>query len=355
MFRKDPLRPLLVFILLGLSASLISASEIVSDFSDGFGLWQRSPSGTWEIRSEAGNTIAALVEAGVQSGGVRRPTGYLLLPGMEWTDAIINLRAKTLEPASLSARDVVVILGYVDATHFYYVHLSSDSDDAFHTIIMKVDGAERSAIDQQVSPVAPLTDDWHDIRVVHTAAGAIAVFVDDMETALMTAQDTDYPKGMVGIGSFDDRALFDDVRISGQLETRVTTRLLNISTRTGKENGQDVLIAGFVVSGQDPQRLLVRAAGPALVGFGVTGTLEDPVLNLYNSSAVLLAANDNWGDSSNVADIRTVSAQVGAFEFASGSADAAILITLDPGVYTAQVKGGNGVSLVEVYAVETPQ
>jgi hypothetical protein len=100
--------------------------------------------------------------------------------------------------------------------HYYYAHLSSNSDDTFHNIIMKVTGTERETIDRETLPEARLTDDWHTIRVEHETSGAIRVYVDDLEIPLMTAQDTTYPAGSVGFGSFDDRALFDDVVVSGQ-------------------------------------------------------------------------------------------------------------------------------------------
>ena len=200
--------------LVGLS-SLSSATEVSTDFADGFGLWTQSPTGKWEIQNDGGNFVAALTEAGVQPGGVRRPTAYLLLPSIEWTDTTINLRARTSEPESVVNRDVVVIFGYVDPTHFYYAHLSSNSDDRFHTIIMKVMGDARETIDLQDAPVAPLTDAWHDIRLTHKANGTIRVYVDDMTTPVLTAEDTTFPVGAVGFGCFDDRALFDDVRVSG--------------------------------------------------------------------------------------------------------------------------------------------
>jgi hypothetical protein len=191
------------------------ATEIITDFEEGFGLWQTSPTGTWEIQTVDGNRIAALTAAGVQPGGVRRPTGYLLLSGIEWTDTTLEMRAQTSEPSTKLPRDVVMIFGYVDATHFYYAHLSSNSDDRFHTIIMKVAGAERQVIDEQRAPPAPLTDAWHDIRITHAASGAIRVYVDDMKIPVLTAQDTTYPSGAVGVGSFDDRARFDDIRVTG--------------------------------------------------------------------------------------------------------------------------------------------
>ena len=191
-------------------------STLRTDFSEGFGPWEYLDSGEWLIVEVAGNSIARLNKAGEQQLPVRRPTAYCLLSGQVWTDTQITLRAKTLESDLVVNRDISIIFGYVDDTHFYYAHISSNSDDAFHNIIMKVKGTERETIDLEVLPEPRLTGGWHTLRVEHDKSGAIRVYVDDFESPLMTAQDTDYPAGSVGFGSFDDRALFDDVIITGK-------------------------------------------------------------------------------------------------------------------------------------------
>jgi hypothetical protein len=341
-----------------LSASASGGSEFRTDFSQGLEPLQKSPTGTWEIQMEEGNAVAALVEAGSQPGGVRRPTGYLLLPQFDWSDVSISMRARTLEPAEVINRDFVVIFGYVDPTHFYYTHLSSNSDDKNHNIIKKVSGDTRSNIHQQVLPEARVTDDWHDVRVTHDRSGAIAVYVDDMDVPLMTAQDSDYAAGAIGIGSFDDRALFDDLVVSGAAIERVTPRMINISTRGTVLTGSGIMIAGFVVDGAEPETVLLRAAGPALTALGVTGALEDPTIELVSAETGLtLETNDNWSEAPNAVDIALAANQVGAFAFAENSPDSALLVDLSPGVYTVKVIGreeGTGVSLVEAYAVENP-
>lgn len=129
-------------------------------------------------------------------------------------------------------------------------------------------------------------------------------------------------------------------------------RLANISTRALVGRGDDILIPGFFVTGSQPKTLLVRAAGPALAAYGVSGALADPVLTIFNSSGVAIAGNDNWSNATNLAALNTVVTRVGAFPFAKDSRDAATLLNLDPGAYTVQVKGANdttGVALVEVY------
>jgi outer membrane protein assembly factor BamB/subtilisin family serine protease len=133
-------------------------------------------------------------------------------------------------------------------------------------------------------------------------------------------------------------------------------RFTSLSARSQVGTGADVLIAGFSIAGTQPLRLLIRASGPALAAFGVTGTLNDPKLELYSlSTNARLSTNDNWSDDPEAgSEISSISSTVGAFSWTSGSADAALLITLPPGNYTANVSGVNnttGVALVEVYEV----
>jgi Immunoglobulin domain len=133
--------------------------------------------------------------------------------------------------------------------------------------------------------------------------------------------------------------------------TPASPRLVNLSARVTVGTGGNILIAGFVIGGSTSETVLIRASGPALVGFGVAGALPDPALKLYSGTTVL-AANNAWGGN---AQIASAAAGVGAFAWSSASSnDSAILISLPPGAYTAEVAGATGdtgISLVEVYEV----
>jgi hypothetical protein len=132
-------------------------------------------------------------------------------------------------------------------------------------------------------------------------------------------------------------------------------RLINISSRGDVGTGENILIGGFIVTGNAPKKVLVRGIGPGLTAFGVAGALADPRLRVFNGAA-LVAENDNW--SAAPADT-TATAQAardtGAFGLTNGSKDAALILTLAPGAYTAQVSGADGtspgVALIEVYEV----
>lgn len=134
-------------------------------------------------------------------------------------------------------------------------------------------------------------------------------------------------------------------------------KLVNISSRGYVSTGQAQLIAGFVVGGTVSKRVLIRASGPALAANLSSGTLADPKVRLsrsVNNADVLVRENDNWEDGNDPTMIKIANAKVGAGNFASGSKDASILISLAPGAYTAQVMGVNntsGIALVEVFEV----
>jgi len=133
-----------------------------------------------------------------------------------------------------------------------------------------------------------------------------------------------------------------------------TARLANISTRAMVGTGGNILIPGIYISGSGQETLLIRADGPALTQYGVSGVLAQPTLSVYNSAGTMVASNTGWGKGSDAGQIASVSASVGAFALAAGSADCALIISLQPGSYTIQISGvggSTGVALAEVYEV----
>ena len=154
-----------------------------------------------------------------------------------------------------------------------------------------------------------------------------------------------YTVGVQGNGAgFAMAEIYDADAMSGDAR-----RLANVSVRAPAGVGDDVLIVGFVISGGTPMRVLVRASGPALYDLGVRSALTDPQVTLYRGN-VKWSHNDNWSGERILAD---ASAEAGAFDWGSaGSRDAALVITLPPGAYTAVVSGVSGttgVALAEVY------
>jgi hypothetical protein len=129
----------------------------------------------------------------------------------------------------------------------------------------------------------------------------------------------------------------------------LASQFLNISTRARVLTGDQVLIAGFIITGDEPKTVLIRGLGPSLAGAGVSDVLANPTLELHQSNTTL-ATNDDWKTRS---DGSSQEAEIEATTIPpTNDLESAVLATLDPGEYTAILAGqsnGTGVGLVEVY------
>lgn len=126
-----------------------------------------------------------------------------------------------------------------------------------------------------------------------------------------------------------------------------TTTLLNISTRLRVGTGENALIGGFIITGTEPKRVIIRAIGPSLAQQDVAGVLQDPTLQLFDGAGEPIASNDNWKDDQQSEVEETTIPP-------SDDLESAIVRTLAPGNYTAAVRGKNdttGIGLVEIYDV----
>ncbi|HVU35562.1 MAG TPA: glycosyl hydrolase family 28 protein [Opitutaceae bacterium] len=135
----------------------------------------------------------------------------------------------------------------------------------------------------------------------------------------------------------------------------VGARLINLSVRGNAGTDADALFAGFVIEGSAPKTVLIRGIGPTLKNFNVSGTLLDPQLTVIRTrDSAQIATNDDWGSKATSPDLANGMDAVGAFALPDGSKDAALLLTLPPDAYTAEVSGvggTSGVALIEVYDV----
>ena len=142
-----------------------------------------------------------------------------------------------------------------------------------------------------------------------------------------------------GRGSIIDNHVAID---SAELFVHLPT-LMNISSRLDVQTGDDVMIGGFIVTGTEPQVVIVRGIGPST---DVPGALSDPVIDLFDATGQLLATNDNWQDDPNQQEV------INNGLAPADDAESALWETLDPGAYTVVLSGkngGTGVGLVEVY------
>jgi sugar lactone lactonase YvrE len=128
------------------------------------------------------------------------------------------------------------------------------------------------------------------------------------------------------------------------------TRLVNVSSRAEVGVGSNVLIGGFTIGGSTAETVLIRGVGPTLAGvpYSVTGALAQPVLTVYSGN-IPIYSNTGWAGDLTIAGIFGT---VGAFALNASGADSALLVTLPPGSYTAEVSGvsnSTGIGLVEIY------
>lgn len=128
------------------------------------------------------------------------------------------------------------------------------------------------------------------------------------------------------------------------------SRLVNLSTRMQVGTGDDVLIGGFIIEGDKRKTVLLRGLGPSLGANGVAGALQDPRMTLLDSTGAVIETNDNWQESSDVADIKASTIPP------TDPREPAIVARLAPGSYTVIVEGVNGttgIGLVENYTLDT--
>ena len=182
------------------------------------------------------------------------------------------------------------------------------------------------SIDIMASTIAPTND---------AEAAIVATLNPGSYTAVLRGAD-----GGTGIGLME---IYD-------LDGLAVSRLANISTRGFVQAGVDsVMIGGFIVlGGNNNTSVVIRAIGPSLSAFGITGVLPDPVLEVHDANGGVLT-NDDWGQSPNAADI-----QAKGLAPLSSAESAVSMSNLPPGNYTAIVRGKNttGVALVEVYQLQ---
>lgn len=197
-------------------------------------------------------------------------------------------------------------------------------------------------------------DNWSglDTNVVASSLGAFPLGTSSTDAALVaTLAPGAYTLTVAANGgSGEVLAEIYDADSTGATEQ---SQIVNLSTRGRVDGDANPLIAGFVIKGDAPRRVLIRAVGPGLKGFGVGDVVADPALKIHQGTRVV-ASNDNWHAQA-AADIVAAGRASGAFPLADGSSDAAVLVTLEPGAYTAVVNGGvngtSGAALVEVYEV----
>ena len=156
-----------------------------------------------------------------------------------------------------------------------------------------------------------------------------------------------YTVHLSGAGSTSGIGLAEVFEASNE---SIETRLMNISTRILSSTGDRVAIGGFVIMGQDPKRVLIRALGPELANRGISEYMPNPEITLYEASEAV-ARNDDWGDEP-VFQLQEAFSQAGASALPLDSQDVAMIRELQPCLYTVVVNdfdGEDGIALIEIF------
>ena len=191
-------------------------------------------------------------------------------------------------------------------------------------------------------------DNWRDSQEQEIIDSAIPP-TDDRESAIVATLDLrDYTAIVRGKDNSTGIGLVEVYDLgTAAFDVSTQAQLANISTRGFVETGDDVMIGGFILGGDST--IVVRGIGPSLIALGVAGALEDPTLELHDSSGAIIASNDNWMDSP---DKQTI---IDDGLAPTNDKESALLATLAPGAYTAIRRGVNnttGVALVEAYNLQ---
>ncbi|MBL9210638.1 MAG: hypothetical protein JNL92_09210 [Opitutaceae bacterium] len=200
-------------------------------------------------------------------------------------------------------------------------------------------------------PVAA-NNDWANaapLAALGNQVGAFALTPGSRDAAVQTTLVPGTYTAVVGGGTATPGAALIEL-YDADFGTNVTSRITNLSTR-GQIGVGETLIAGFAVTGDVRKKVLIRAVGPTLAGFGLTGLLADPRIDVIAGGAVI-ANNNDWTESASVSQVMATSPVVGAFPLDPNSRDAALVLQLAPGSYTVQVTGATGTTgtvLLEVY------
>jgi hypothetical protein len=192
-------------------------------------------------------------------------------------------------------------------------------------------------------------NDWKDTQETEIQATGVPP-TNDLEPAIVaTLAPGAYTAIVKSAGNTSGVALIEIY----DLNQDVDSKLANLSTRAYVSTGDDIVIAGFLVSNRSvSDRVVVRGIGPSLTAGGVPNALADPTLELHDANGTLLIANNNWQDDPvQAAEITTAGLAP------TNNLESAIAATLPPGLYTALLAGlnyGTGIGVVEVYDLGAP-
>ena len=185
--------------------------------------WDFTDPSAWRITTlESGkNKVLEQFRASKYEPSVRSPFNIALARNLDLADFVMDVKVRSTT-RDYGHRDLCLFFGHQDPSHFYYVHLGKAADEHANSIFL-VNGKPRVSIAESRTKGTPWTDGWHHVRLVRNVKdGLIQVFFDDMDHPAMTAHDRTFDHGRIGVGSFDDTGMFDDLEVRGEAHKTAT-------------------------------------------------------------------------------------------------------------------------------------
>jgi hypothetical protein len=268
-----------------------------------------------------GGSATAIVSGRSNIRVIATPTTGAAAGSIFWVEG--NIGSASLMRREVGGQVITVLTGITNATNRCF---AVDDDEVF---CEKGDGLVQVSINGGIPTV---------LASVDQAFGPVGVAVDsnDVYWSNLTGQVLRIARPTTGGGTPTPTPTPTPPIVLG-----------NISTRLRVETGDNVLIGGFIVTGTQPKKIIVRAIGPSL---SFPDKLADPILELHDASGALLETNDNWVDSPNKQAI------IDSTIPPTNDLESAIVRSVPPGNYTAVVRGvnnGTGIGVVEAYDLDT--
>jgi len=184
--------------------------------------WRPTDPAAWKIINTPRGKVYSLFAHSKYQPPYRSPVNIALLGDLVVGDFALEGKLQSTVK-DYNHRSMVVVFGYQDPAHFYYVHFGKKTDDHANQIFI-VNGAPRVKISTETTPGTAWDDEWHRVKIVRTLAdGATAVYFDDMTRPVMAATDKTFARGQIGLGAFDDLGNVDDLTLRG-IKMEPTTR-----------------------------------------------------------------------------------------------------------------------------------
>lgn len=186
------------------------------EFSEGNAdRWHPLDPKAWKVEERDGGWVYSVFQQSEYRGPVRSPWNISLLKEPVVSDFLLEVRLRSTTE-DYKHRDMCIVFGYQDPSHFYYVHLGKNADPHSNSVFI-VDGTDRVSIGFDRSGGTPWDDEVHTVRIRREVdSGSVEVFFDDFDTPVMRAKDSTFTWGLVGAGAFDDLGEIHELKLWGR-------------------------------------------------------------------------------------------------------------------------------------------